>query len=288
MNWVLITVVAIISRAFYSISTKALSSRVKLHEHTQSVILPFVGAVLALLLIPWFGFNLQGLGQYWWLALLVGFTQGLGNIVYFYGQKYIDSGTTQVALSSKLVWSALLAVIFLGSKFSFVQIAGMVLLMLGVILVQQLGKKNKDIRKGMLLIGVSAVIFAVFAIAGAKLSKGVNPVVYLLVTYLGACVFASIIGFKDVARDLPYIKQNLNTVAKYFTYAAATSTVYFTLVYFAYRKAPDAGVVAVLVNAQVVTTVLLATVLLKERDHLPRKLIAGLLVVLSSYLIVSP
>ncbi len=285
MHWILITAIAIFSRAFYSISTKALSSNIKVHANTQAVILPFMAAILSLLLIPFLGFSLDGLAESWWVAILLAASQGLGNIIYFYGQNYIDSGTTQIALSSKLVWSAILSVVFLGSSFNNIQIVGMVLLMVGVLSVQHLGKKNKDIKKGMSLIGISAIVFSVFAVTGADLAGKINPVTYLLVTYLGASLFAFVIGYKDVKRNSDYLRVNSLNVIKYFGYAAVTSTAYFTLVYYAYREAPDPGVVAVLVNAQVVTTVIIASFILKERDHLMRKLAAGATVVIAAYMI---
>ena len=285
MHWLLITAIAIFSRAFYSISTRALSVNVKVHANTQAILLPLFAAGFSLLLIPLLGFNTDGLIEHWWVGAIVAGSQGLGNIIYFYGQTYIDSGITQVALSSKLVWTAIMSVAFLGSTFDTVQIVGMVLLLLGISVVQQLGKHNKDIKKGMILIALSAVVFSVFAVSGADYANKVNPVAYLLVTYLGASLFAYVIGFKDLKKNRKYLKKHQANVWKYFGFAAGTSTLYFTLVYYAYREAPDPGIVAVLVNAQVVTTVLVASVALRERDHIFRKLIAGIIVVVAAYLI---
>ncbi len=286
MNWLAITAIAIFSRAFYSVSTKSLSTNVRTSAQTQAVLLPLIAAGFALMLIPFLGFNVTGLGDAWLVAVVLAASQGLGNIIYFYGQNYIDSGVTQIALSSKLVWTALLAIPFLGTTYSAVQIIGMVLLLVGVLLVQHIGKNNKDIRKGMLLIALSAVSFSVFAIAGADIADKINPVAYLLVTYLGASLFALIAGLKHLRKDMTYLlKTNTVKSLKHFSYAAGTSTLYFTLVYYAYREAPDPGIVAVLVNAQVITTVFVAIFILKEREHLPRKLLGGLTILFAAYLI---
>lgn len=285
MSWIIITAIAILTRAFYSISTRALSLNVKVSSNTQSVILPFYAALLSLLLIPFLGLNFEGLRESWWVAALLALSQGMGNILYFYGQKYIDSGMTQIALSSKLVWTAIMSVAFLGSNFNAVQIVGMILLLAGILLVQNTKHHNSDTKKGVLLISASAVVFSVFAVTGADIASKINPVAYLLVTYLGASLFAALVGRRDLVKDKEYISNNKVKLFKYFGYAAGTSTLYFTLIYYAYREASDAGIVAVLVNAQVVTTVIVASIILKERQNLTRKIIAGLVVIVSAYLI---
>ena len=73
---------------------------------------------------------------------------------------------------------------------------------------------------------------------------------------------------------------------KYIGSTAAINLVYFIAIFYAFDAAnEDSALAAVLTNAQVVTTVIAATIFLKERDNLLRKIIAGVLVLLSSLMI---
>lgn len=285
MHWLVITAIAIFSRAFYSVSTKALTNNVQVASRTQSIIFPAVAACLTLFLIPFVGFTLEGVQTAWLSMIFLALSQGIGNVIFFKGQDYIDSGTTQVVLSSKIVWTALLSIAFLGSEFSPVQYLGMLVMIVGIVLIQHVGRHNKDIRKGMLYIGLSAIVFAVYAVAAADLSKQIHVVVYMLTAYGGASLFALLVGWRSLLKDKRYLQKHSLRVARYFLFAAGASATYFAILFSAYVAAPDTGVVAVLINAQVVSTVLVASILLKERTHMIRKLLAALLVVISAYMV---
>lgn len=77
-------------------------------------------------------------------------------MLFFKGIKGLDAGTTQIAFSSILIWGAFLSVMFLGSVFSFMQVAG-ILLMLVSILVVQYTKGSLDLNSSFLYIAASAV-----------------------------------------------------------------------------------------------------------------------------------
>ncbi len=285
MDWLVVTVIAIFSRAFYSVSVKSMSSNVKVSASMQAVLLTLLAALLTLLLVPFLGFSTEGISQNWKIILVLAVSQGVGNVIYFRGQEHLDAGTTQVALSSMLIWTALLSALFLGSSYSVRQYLGMVLLGICILFANSRTKGAAIAAKGIAYILVSAVVFSVFVVAGADLSSKINIVTYLLATYLGASIF-SILGLhKTFRRDVGYLKANLTHSIKSTSLASITSLLYFMLIFYAFRLSPDPGVVAVLANAQVVTTVFVAAILLQERERIFRKSISALIVLLAAYLI---
>ena len=59
----------------------------------------------------------------------------------------------------------------------------------------------------------------------------------------------------------------------------------FLFAYYAYKIAPEPTKVAILLTSQVVFTVILSYIFLKERDHVWRKVFAAVLVLISAALI---
>src|SRR5579872_4302978 len=120
MNWVIFTLLAILFRALYSLATRVLTTHVKVSAITQSVILMGFASILSLIVSPFLGgIVFTHINSIWVPALLMVLSSVVGNIVYFKGQETLDSGTTQIAFSSIVIWGALLSLAFLGSHFSF-------------------------------------------------------------------------------------------------------------------------------------------------------------------------
>jgi uncharacterized membrane protein len=70
-------------------------------------------------------------------------------------------------------------------------------------------------------------------------------------------------------------------------FAGITSLGYFVFSYLAYGIAPSRGVVVLLLTTQVILSVILGIILLKERDRVGRKLISAVVAVAGAILIKS-
>lgn len=65
MNWLFLTVLAITSRATYSIATKVLSKDVEVSPITHSLLLTTFAGVLSLLISPFVGgISFEGISEY--------------------------------------------------------------------------------------------------------------------------------------------------------------------------------------------------------------------------------
>jgi len=287
MNWLLLTIFAILSRATFGIATKVLSNNVKVSPITQSVLLTGAAAILTVLVSPFIGgLSFHGLASLWPIALLMTVSQAFGNIVFFKGLEKLEASSAQVVFASILIWSTILSVIFLGSHFSYLQLVG-IFILLGAILLVQYRKGVTLIDRNALYILAAAALFAVFQITSAEMAKTVSAGAYLLTAYLGATVIIGLGYWSKVKADIPALTKKASVTLKATLFASATSLLYFVFAYFAYQKAPDRGVVVVLLTAQVVVTVVLAIIFLKERDYIKRKLAAGVLAVIAGFLIKS-
>lgn len=287
MNWLLLTILAIVARASYSIATKMFSNIIKVSPSTQAVVLTFCIGTVSLVISPFIGgISFRGLDRFLVPILLMVFSQAFGNILFFKAIKHLDTGTGQIAFSSILIWGAILSVLFLGSVFSYVQLLGILLLMTAIIVVQY--RKGKlALNTSFIYMIIAAGLFAIFQVSSAGLSKSFSAGTYLILTSFGPSLIIGLLYFQDVIKDIKIIHNNSQGVLSHSVFVSVTSILYFIFSYLAYRQAPDRGVVVALLTTQVILSVLFGIVLLKETENTKRKLFAGALALLASVMIKS-
>ena len=288
MNWLILTLLAVGSRATLSIALKLLSNRVKVSASTQAVLLTTGAGVLALFVSPFIGgLSLHGLGTLWFIVLLMVISQAFGNIIFFKALDKLDASTAQIAFSTILIWSTILAVTFLHSHFTSKQLLGIFILLIAILTVQYSRAKNRHLNEGLAYAIIAAGLYAVFQTTSADLAKTVSAGTYLLVAYLGSSLIVGGIYRKTLEKDFNLLKKRLPHAASATLFASAMSLLYFVFSYFAYKHAPDRGVVVVLLTSQVVLSVILAIIFLKERKNVGRKVAGGVLAVIAGILIKS-
>lgn len=270
-----------------SVAQKVFSNRTKTSPATQVVLFTGAAAILSLLISPLTGgLSTHGLAAVWPVALLMVVAQATGNILYFKGLAELEASVASVAFSSILLWGIILSVLFLDSSFSLKQTLGIVLLFLAILTVQY-RRGVKKVEPAILYVVGSALLFAVFQVSSAELAKTIPAATYLLLNYAGATALVWLVYRKQVHRDVQGLKSLRVSIFQSVIVAAATSTGYFVFSYFAYKHAPDRGVVVVLLTAQVVLSVIFGIIFLKERKQMIRKLSAGFLALTAGVLIKS-
>lgn len=282
MNWLLFTAVAILFRAVLGIMTKVLSNKLQASSYTQAFLMLSAAFMVALVSLPFLGgFNL-GSNTSFGLVLLVALSQGLGNIIYFAALRHLTNGTAQITFSSILLFNTGFAVLFMNLDLSLLNFLG-VLVLMGAILLATTGKVEINMR-GVILMLFAAASFAVFQLASGELSKQVSAATYLLVSYGGAAVMIFFAGMRKIISDIKRVRSK-ELLIKIPLLTALPSVGNFLFAYYAYRAAPEPARAAMLMTAQVVVTVILSYFLLREQDHVWRKVVASVLVVCSAFLI---
>ena len=206
--------------------------------------------------------------------------------MYFKGLEKLDAGTTQIALSSILIWNTALSVIFLNSNFSIKQIIGIIFLMFAILIVQYSKGRNK-LTSHIVYIILSAVAFAIFQVTTALLANTMSTATYLFLSYFGAMILTIVLYYKKVAADIQTIKNNSLIIGRNAVFVSGTSITFLLFLYYAFQSAPDKGVVAVLQTSQVVLTVIFGIIFLKEYGGMKRKLLAGIIALIAGILIKS-
>ena len=283
MSWLLLTALSVVSRAVYGVMTKVLSDKVIVSAPTQAVLLTTAGAAFAVLASPFLGgVHLTGVEIDWIVVLLVVLGQGLGNVVYFASIKHLTNGTAQIAFSSILVFNTFLSLVFLSLQLSFINILGIILLLLAILaVVSGTVEFNK---RGVGLMLLAAFLFSVFQVASVELSQQVTAATYLVIAYGGSALVVFVLKARQVISDV-INTQALKTLLLVPVLTAIPSVGNFLFSYYAYRLAPEPAKVAILLTSQVVVAVFLSYFLLKEKSHLGRKLGAAAAIIIASLLI---
>jgi drug/metabolite transporter (DMT)-like permease len=284
MNWLTLTFISVFFRSCFGVMTKVLSNRLKVSAYTQAALLPAAAAVLTVAISPLLGGIHLELAHISMIAIvLVVVGQGLGNMAYFAAIKNLTNGTAQIAFSSLLVFNTVLSLLFLNLHLRPINILGLFLLMLAILSVVS-GRVELH-KRGIALMVLSALLFSVFQISSSEVSRQTGAVTYLLIAYLGAAAIVFILKWRVIVQDLQSAELRPTLGIPFL--AALPSLGNFLFAYYAYRIAPEPAKVAMLLTSQVVLTVFFSYLFLNERDHLPRKAMAALLVVVSAILIKS-
>jgi len=148
------------------------------------------------------------------------------------------------------------------------------------------GESSKlSLNKGVIIILIAAIVFAIFQVTSAIASRYVNTVTYLFYANLATATLVLVLNPKTSLKDFKIIKRNItNTISKTL-FASLTSMIYMIFSFAAYRLAPDRGVVVVLLTSQVIISVIFGVIFLKERNNIPKKIIAGTIAFIAAILI---
>jgi uncharacterized membrane protein len=107
----------------------------------------------------------------------------------------------------------------------------------------------------------------------------------LVIAYLGSVIVVFALKHRVIIKDLSAPLHRSTFSIPFLT--ALPNLGYFLFAYYAYRAAPQAAKVAMLLPAQVVLTVFLSYIFLHEKGHILRKAMAAGLVVIAAALIKS-
>ncbi len=287
--WLIFTLLAIVSRSIYSLSTKVLTNRLQVSTGTQNIFVTGTATILGLLCSPFLGkISFQGVNQHWIVICIMILCVSFGGIVFFKGQQKLDAGTTQIAFSSILLWGVFLSLGFLGTKFSLIQGLGIFLLFIAILLIQyQKSKRKLKMDEGIVLIIISAVLFAGFQVTSAIMSKYITPATYVLCAYGCPTLIIGALYFPKLRRELYPALTGKTSNLQAIIFAGGSSFAYYIFSYYAYAFAHNAGIVVVLLTSQVVLSVFLGIIFLHERENMKVKVLAGLLAFIAGWLIKS-
>lgn len=268
-------ILAVIFNQCYKITTKKLTN-----SGALTVLLEVMGAIMILVLMPFFEMKFPtDIKVYLLLGLSIIFytiTDRLNTTV----RSGIEASTFSIIAQIKTVFMIFAGFLFFKEPFIFSKFIGAILIVLSNVLVfykKGEGKPNKYVLLGLLsnFCCTLAVFFDV------NNSDNFNLPFYIALTLGVPAILIFIferIKFTDIKNEF----KNGNKKAMIVTSASWSLSIFATLK--AYQLG-SVSIVAPLCALEVILNVIVGYIFLKERDNIPKKIIAAILVILGIILI---
>ena len=279
MSWVifiiLYLILAVAFNQFYKVTTKTLTK-----PGALTVLLQMISTISILLLCPFFEIKFPtDIKAYIFLGLAIIFyaiSDRLNTTV----RSGIEASTYSMIKQLSTVFMIFAGLIFFKEPFIITKFIGAILIILSNILIfykKNSGKPNKYIILGI----IANMFFTVALFLDVNISDSFNLPFYVALT-LGIpailiCIFERI-KFTDIKNEF------INGNKKAILITAITWSLAITVQLRAYQLG-NVSVVAPLCSLTVILNVLVGYLFFKERENIPKKIIAALLIILGIILI---
>jgi drug/metabolite transporter (DMT)-like permease len=231
--------------------------------------------LLGVVLIPFTfikGFIWPPLSELWPFFLLSTILYAVGSVMIFESVKLIEASEMTILFGMGAIVAMISAYLFLGERLTLFQYLGSILVLLSILLVQYRGKKLV-FNRGAILALVSACFFAFATTSDAFIIKNYDAISYASVMTLFPGLMLCLMYPKKLLQLPKAVKTvNKNLIAYTLIYSVGTVTFYTAL-----GKGAMLSQVSIIGKTNIILTVVLAAVFIKERDSLWRKILAALI-----------
>lgn len=234
-------------------------------------ILQLLRFICALVIIVWLGisFDIRSIV----ILSILGLIEVVGMYAYMRMHAASALSVSAIVQRSRIIWTAILAAIFVGETFTPIQLGGLLVLFLGVSAVAAPHKLRGD--KGVQFALLSAFLFSITTIMIKATIGSIPPA-----AQVAGLALPSLIVF-------PMFSKNFGSKLKQFTrdrmalklVAASSSVAVLFLTVYAYAIGPAAKIGAIF-QGSLVLSVFAGIILLGEREDLSRKLLGSILVII--------
>ncbi len=281
MNWFLLSIVSVIAFATSNLLQRVLMKDEKSNVVAYSVAFQLICAVLIGLFALGRGFIMPPIQELWFNFVLTTVLYAAGTLFLFRALQNIEASEAAVIISSRALWTIVVALIFLGESLDLTKTIG-VILVLGSIALVSLKRKTIRFNKGILYVLGAAFCYGVAFANDTFILRQSEVFSYTTLAFL----FPGLLTLAIKPRILPEIKKLLNIPALFkmvllcLLYSTAVITIYL-----AYQQGGTASQLAPISQSVVILTVLLATIFLNERSQLARKFAAAIMVIIGVLLL---
>lgn len=198
----------------------------------------------------------------------------VGGALYFWLVKRTEASVVALIMTSRVIFTTAISMLFLHEIFSFQQVMGMLLILGGVVLTQQVHRK-KIYLKSITLLVLTAFVFGLGNIADRIATKEMNLYLYISASFIlpGIFTLAILQVINNRSTHAHALLRHWKPIVLVGTLTAIAATAQVCSI----SLAPTVGQVVFIAQLKTIVVVLLSALFLKERAHLPTKLFASLL-----------
>lgn len=281
MTWFVWAIISVVTTAVANLLQRVIMREKDSDAFGTAVIFQFATAALTGIFALWNGFALPPIGEYFWNFVASTLLWGLGTLTLF--KAYQTLGSSEVAIISSLgtIVTIVSSITLLGESFSTVKILGTILILTSIFLVNE--KKGKfSFKKGTTYALITTLFYGLAVTNDAFILRTYDAVSYTSVAlfFPGVLLLAlrpqAIASFKRL-QNMTFTKNMLFLTIFYSAQAIAY--------YLALQLGANASQLAPIYKSNIILTVLLAIVFLREKEKLAVKLLSAALVTVGVLLI---
>jgi bacterial/archaeal transporter family protein len=279
MNWFVLAIISVVSLSIANIFQRVVMKEEDSNPLASSIIFLIMLGILTGIVAVLHGFEFPPLREYALYFFISSFLYAAGSLAIFKAVKQIEASEFTIISAFGAVVTIVLAILILHEKFTFSQGLGTFCILAAVLLI--LGRTKLSLKSGALYAVLGSIFYSAAVISDLIILKTYDALSYtsvmsLLPAFLLILYKPSVISqFRSVLR-LKYIKNMLMYSGLYGLQAITY--------YLAIGTGANASQMAPITRSQIILTVLLAAIFLKERDRMTIKIASAILVTIGVYL----
>jgi drug/metabolite transporter (DMT)-like permease len=281
MTWPVFLITSILLTSLNGLFHRSLLKDDKSDPIAQTIVFLGIGGIIALAIALFRGtlqltFPLSLSLNFAILALIT-----LGYVLKYRGYQLLNASEVVIFASTSKLWNVVGASIFLHETVTLTKLLGTLVILLGVAVTMYVDKKFK-FNKGILVVLIGAVIFGLTDINGFYILQTFDASSFQVYAYLLPVIILLLIRPNSVKKLSYYFTKDRGMKV---ILLSAFDTLGMLALFFAYQAGGKASIIGPLSATKLIVTVLLAMVILKERDHITNKIIGAVITVLGVILL---
>lgn len=282
MSWQILLVISILCLSLNGLFHKSLLRDDKSDPRAQAIVFLGIGGVLSIIIALFRGGLHFEFNPHLIFNLLV--LSVFGTIAYvmkYRAYQLINASEIVIFSTTSKLWVTVGAAIFLHEAVTIQKMIGTIIILLGIAVIMYRDKKLK-INYGILIVLVSAIFFALTDINGFYILQSMDASNYQVYFYL-IPVFALLLVQPASIKKISYYFKPIRALKV--TALSIFDTLGMLTLFFAYQAGGKASVISPLSATKVIVTVILAIIILKERDSIAQVLTGSVISVVGIFLL---
>lgn len=280
-SWQILLTISILTFAVSTILQRVIMRDAQSDSIAYSIFFQFVTGVIVAIFALVHGFIVPNLFAYIPNIILMIVFYSAANIFILKSLQLIEASEFTVLFVTRAFWTILVAILFLGEKFSLIQFVGTLFVLAGVIVVSY--KKNKfKINKGAIFAILGAFCLGVAFTNDAFLVRHFDVMSYEALAFILPSIAIAVVFPKSLKKMKPLFKVPTLTKISFLSLIYAISAV---TVFLAYQVGRNAAQLGALNQLSTVITVIFAIIFLKETSDLWKKVLGSVLAFIGAVLI---
>lgn len=281
MNWPIFASISIVSISIANIFQKKAMKDEKSDPIISSIVFQFLLTIFTGVFALIKYFKIPSVDIVFPYFVISTFLYAFGTLLSFKAIKMIEASEMTILTGFGAIATVISAFLFLNERLSLYQMLGVVLVLLSIFIVE-FKRKEFKIGIGALYAVLATILYGLAVTNDANILKSYDAISYTpIMSFLPGLVLCLIYPNKttQLIKDLKHhISTNLGIYS--FLYGIQAVTYYLAL-----EKGAFASQMGVISKTQIIATVILASIYLKERENILKKVIAAILTTIGVILI---